>query len=44
MNRLFDTIIIATEKFLNALDRLTIPVIIFTALYLIGHVIASVIR
>ena len=44
MNRLFDTIIIATEKFLNALDRLTIPVIIFTALYLIGHVIASVIK
>jgi len=44
MNRLYNKIIDNTEKFMDSLDRIAMPFVFMTFLYLLGHIVALVLR
>lgn len=44
MNRLYNRILDSTEKFMDSLDNVAMPFAVITILYLLGHIVAVVLR
>ncbi len=44
MNRLYNKLIDNTEKFMDSLDSVAMPFAFITILYLLGHIVAVVLK